>query len=241
MTMLDEFRRDERRVLDRLVDDELGLHERRELLAGLDDEPGAWRRCALAFLEAQSWRWQMSRMASEPILAQLSAAPQKSLAARPRIWGGFLAIAAGLILAFGVGTRFPTIDTSVETVATNGPSLPHKPESHTVTRADSEPAINKLAEAGDEVPERPWQTLTLMPVGGTGSEDSIELRVAEEGAEPWFAERPPLASSLARSLERDGWQVNRRQQLVPIALSDGRQLVVPVEEVDLRRPDEVQF
>ena len=105
MTILDEFRSDRRRVLDRLVDGELGLHERRELLAGLDDEPGAWRRCALAFLESQSWRWQLSRMASEPILAQLSAAPPKTRAARYTVWGGFLAIAASLMVAFAVANR----------------------------------------------------------------------------------------------------------------------------------------
>ena len=41
---------------DRLVDGELSEEERRELLAGLDNEPGGWRRCALAFLEAQCWK-----------------------------------------------------------------------------------------------------------------------------------------------------------------------------------------
>ena len=41
---------------DRLVDDELSEEERRELLGRLDDEPSGWRRCALAFLEAQCWR-----------------------------------------------------------------------------------------------------------------------------------------------------------------------------------------
>ena len=44
---------------DRLVDDELSDTERRQLLASLDDEPGGWRCCALAFLEAQAWRQTM--------------------------------------------------------------------------------------------------------------------------------------------------------------------------------------
>jgi hypothetical protein len=42
--------------LDRLVDGDLTPRERRQLLAALADEPGGWQRCALAFLEAQSWR-----------------------------------------------------------------------------------------------------------------------------------------------------------------------------------------
>ena len=44
---------------DLLVDGELSDIERRQLLAGLDDEPGGWRRCALAFLEDQAWRQSM--------------------------------------------------------------------------------------------------------------------------------------------------------------------------------------
>ena len=67
MTILDEFRRDDARVLDRLVDGELSQAERRALLAALDDEPGGWRRCALAFLEAQSWRWQLAKLSTEPL------------------------------------------------------------------------------------------------------------------------------------------------------------------------------
>ena len=49
---------------DRLVDGELSEPERRELLAGLDSEPGGWRRCALAFLESQCWKQSLecSRM-----------------------------------------------------------------------------------------------------------------------------------------------------------------------------------
>ena len=43
-------------LFDRLVDGELSAAERQQLLASLDDRPGGWRRCALAFLEAQTWR-----------------------------------------------------------------------------------------------------------------------------------------------------------------------------------------
>src|SRR6185436_10354122 len=51
-------------LLDRLVDGELSGSERRQLLESFDKRPEGWRRCALAFLEAQSWReemWQVAR------------------------------------------------------------------------------------------------------------------------------------------------------------------------------------
>lgn len=56
---LDEFNR-----LDLLVDDELAEGERRRLLEVLQARPDGWRHCALAFLEAQSWKRQMRSMVS---------------------------------------------------------------------------------------------------------------------------------------------------------------------------------
>ena len=43
-------------MFDLLVDGELSPERRRQLLAHLDSEPDGWKRCALAFLEAQSFR-----------------------------------------------------------------------------------------------------------------------------------------------------------------------------------------
>jgi len=42
--------------LDLLIDGELSDSQRRELLLHLESQPDGWRRCALAFLEAQTWR-----------------------------------------------------------------------------------------------------------------------------------------------------------------------------------------
>src|SRR5437773_2733963 len=42
--------------LDRLTDGEVPEPQRRALLSRLEQSPGGWRRCALAFLEAQAWR-----------------------------------------------------------------------------------------------------------------------------------------------------------------------------------------
>ena len=47
-------------LFDRLVDGELSAAERRELLASLDGRPTGWRRCALAFLEAQTWQDELA-------------------------------------------------------------------------------------------------------------------------------------------------------------------------------------
>ena len=57
--------RDDRRF-DLLVDGELGEEDRGALLRQLDREPGGWRRCALAFLEAQAWKRDLPALMDSP-------------------------------------------------------------------------------------------------------------------------------------------------------------------------------
>jgi hypothetical protein len=91
------------RMIDRLVDGALPDAERRKVLARLDVEPDGWRRCALAFLEAQSWR-----EALDPLVIRESAVPLVPVQAELRMGGpgrlrSLAAIAAGLIVAFALG------------------------------------------------------------------------------------------------------------------------------------------
>ncbi len=157
MTILEELRRNQRRVLDRLVDSELGPQQRREVLAALDEEPGAWRECALAFLEAQAWRLQLSRAAAEPILAQLTATDKPGRSRR--LWGAWLATAASVLLAFAVGTRFPSsATTSPPSVANDTSAQPMVATTETpaAARDDTDRTANATG----------MEMLTLTPVGG---------------------------------------------------------------------------
>jgi hypothetical protein len=232
MKILDEFRRDSQRVLDRLVDGELGVNERRELLAAMDDEIGGWRRCALAFLEAQSWRRQMTRAAAESTLVPAAAATPAP-PRRAAFWGSALAIAASLAVAFVLGRQFSIPGTLV------GPSLAQ--DERTQPPQPSDPLPQTAIAQPHGADERPWETITLTPVGGSGAGDPINLRVAKDGESAVGATRGALSKILSRSFEKQGWQVNRQQRTVPIDLSDGRRLEVPVEEINLRSPQHVQF
>src|SRR4029078_3395485 len=93
---------------DRLVDGELAGGERRQLLESFDKRPEGWRRCALAFLEAQSWREEMGQVArGVATAATVPKATASSVAmARKSSWSSvatWLAMAACLFLAFGLG------------------------------------------------------------------------------------------------------------------------------------------
>ena len=230
MSIVEEFRRDECRVLDRLVDGELGQAERCELLAALDDEPGAWRRCALAFLESQNMRWQLTRLAADSALAETRRAQAASynvpLVRRGSFWGVCLSVAAGLLIAFGLGTRYAAV--------------PAGATPNNLQVAAEEPATDPNAEASVETDlgevEDPLDTVTLAPAAGEEGEN-IELPVAVADADEsqWLDElNSGLPADLLERLRAAGMDVVRSQRLFPVDLSDGRRLVVPVEQVDIR-------
>ena len=252
MTILDEFRRDEQpRARPPGRRRARPTRAPRSCSASLDDEPGAWRHCALAFLEAQNWRWQLSRVASEPLVAQLTSPPRDTIAisispARQTNFsslGAILAIAASLLVAFGIGTRFPSFANDDD----GGGALVAKQNAASVERQagtlDSESPMQPSA-ISDSQPElvdtaaEPLQTLTLKPIGDDGGEP-IELPLIESDADGAIAAsaRPSaLSGSLISEFEKDGFVVDRQQRLWPVDLPDGRRVLVPVEEVDIRSP-----
>lgn len=257
MTIVDEFRRDEGRVLDRLIDGELSQTDRRKLLAALDDEPAAWRRCALAFLEAQSWRWQLGKVAAEPLVAQTAAEASRPHAAtwggkhRRTFWATCLTMAASLLVAFGLGTRYPTIGPAQLTDAQAGRTQAVAQQAVTqqadVTNAVVPSTEGPVSQAADQ---SPWATLTLASAGDAADADSgkqFEVRVREADpngtalADLLSAGQSPLPAALVNQLEQEGWNVTRQRHLLPVDLSDGRRMVVPVEQVDIRQPEVVQF
>lgn len=170
---------DLQRTLDRLADDELPDADRRALLEVLDADPtpASWKRCALTFLEAQ-----VLRRAFRPV----AAAPRTLTTARnPRLLPR-LAVAAGVLAAFGVGrVSTPVASTPVQTPA----------------------VVQALPPAHAEVP-------TAAPI------------------------RPPAAkprlSSEERRLASRGIKVEHARRLVSVKLTDGREVVVPVQETRLR-------
>src|ERR1700759_5013413 len=104
-------------VFDRLVDGELSTSERRSLLESLDARPDGWRRCALAFLEAQAWRQELGLLARSPhpenhqndssrTPAPFLAVPVNSAKKNParsvmnRQWFG---VPPAILVAFGLG------------------------------------------------------------------------------------------------------------------------------------------
>src|SRR4051794_13108566 len=101
------------KLFDRLVDGELTQPERRSFLESLDQRPDGWRRCALAFLEAQSLRVELTLLARHSQAGEnlpkathplAPASKERNVHEPGRATGvQWLAIAAGLVMAFGLG------------------------------------------------------------------------------------------------------------------------------------------
>lgn len=88
-------------TLDRLVDGELRGAERAAVLALLEGSPDGWRRCALAFLEAQCLSEVLGDLARRPESAPVVMKPNRRRPVRVLAW------AAVALVAFGVGWMAP--------------------------------------------------------------------------------------------------------------------------------------
>jgi hypothetical protein len=241
---------------DRLVDEDLNEEERRELLGRLDDEPDGWRRCALAFLQAQCWKQTFAAapdvrdslsVALRP--AETNAGETPALRGRTQLrspWLGRLstlsAMAASFLVAMWLGTAAQRAWVG-HSVAPSGlgtgsdyagagkavrPSIgPFQPESNLV----SMPGRTRMTP-------NPWHLVTVSaPSDGQHPRPSIEVPAVEQSNinEQWLRGLPPaIPDNVMQALARTGHQVQQRQELVPVPLQDGRRLVVPVNQVDVR-------
>jgi hypothetical protein len=197
------------RLLDRLVDGELDGPERAELLRRLDAEPGAWRRCAVAFLEAQAWRHTLR---DAPALDLSTPAKEESIAFPMwRTAGRLTGLAAAITVAFLTGF-----------IARSGlgPQRDDQPYA-VVKQADGRPSVQKAETIGG--------SRSAQPLGLYASEAGA---LDAEGGEP---SRPPaLPEYVRRQLERQGYEVQEDRKLISVALRDGRRVTVPVEAYKYR-------
>lgn len=198
-----EFRDPDRESIEALVDGTLGEEERSALLLQLDAEPGGWRRCALAFLEDQAFRAAIVESTDSLRRQEWPAATQP--AARSRI-APRAALAASLIVAFGVGWALPRPARVAQTA--------------TIAKGSSTatPATN-----GAQPPSSLVRMAT--PRGGQLRADRSESTSADDS---------PLSHDALARLARDGYAVEMRSGLAAILAPGGEPLPVPVAEVELR-------
>jgi hypothetical protein len=213
---------DDVQLIDRLVDGELDDNARRELLSSLDFTSDGWRRLALAFVEAQTWRDDLGELfhaSSEPAPAPALAATERRVSPR---WTIAIAMAASFAVAFGLALLFrgdasPALknDSVVATPTTDTDEVEHD-------------RINELREPKPSVPRVEELAADDEPI------DLPVVFVGDNEGDPWErVSEPAMPPRVRRMLERLGHRVQCRRRLVPIDLPTGERVVVPVEQVEV--------
>ena len=219
---------------DLLVDGELGEPRRGELLARLDGMPGGWRRCALAFLEAQTWTQDLRAIRQESPVAAPAAQVAPRRRVQPSRLKSVLAMAASFLIALGLGAYFRGFWSRLETTV--------NPAQMTVTlptmRTGGLPAAGGSADLAGPVSSEVWQTVAL-PVADEAGESTESLRlparVADHLDPQWLESFPPaMPGDVISALRESGHEVQQQREVVPVPLQDGRRLMVPVDQVEVR-------
>jgi hypothetical protein len=83
----------------------------------------------------------------------------------------------------------------------------------------------------------PWQTVQLQAPGLTGDNKPLRLPALprERLDENFFNSVPnPLPDEVRKAFERMGREVRTTREFVPVTLKDGRQLIIPVDQIDVQ-------
>lgn len=195
--------------LDRLVCGELEERKRAGLLAWLDAEPSRWRTCALAFLESQTWNDSLSALAldeqvtyCEPVQIRKPSSPRSRIST----WA---MLAPTLLLAFVLGafSRGWISPTRSAVVAEKEPA-----------RAAAAPVMASVSlqpQAGG--PLTATVQIPVLPAPREGSAEDQQLR--------------PISEYERHKWQRRGYQLTKERRFLPARLPDGKQIVVPIEQV----------
>jgi len=228
---------DDRRQLDRLVDGELAGDEYRVFLATLDQQPNGWRRCAMAFLEAQAWGQELGGL-REGILAgrkegsgQLVSRGDSDWSTR-QVVGLMLAMVASFVVAFASGVWWQVGNSS-----NSEPDLPN------VARqgGDSRPTVlaeerSREADHNPAPANVPTEHLTFVVDRGDGESDRFELPIYDANdsvARQLLQDSPSMPADVERAIRESGFRVERQRQWAPVRLRDGRRAFFPVDQLDI--------
>jgi hypothetical protein len=210
--------------IDRLVADELPEEERHNLLVWLDEDPGRWRLCALAFLEAQTWEaataaWPEGQGAAAEIVSSKNCvAPQHvPVAAAPRsVSFSSMAIAGALALMFATGVvsgRFWSVREPTQPQA--GPPASKLAKNSTVS--ETAPLLATVSVRTNLDPQVPAQLqVPVVPVTAA----AIQV--------PAFSEYERM------QWERRGFELNEERRYLPARLPDGREIIVPIKKIEMK-------
>ncbi|MBM4001462.1 MAG: hypothetical protein FJ297_18330 [Planctomycetes bacterium] len=255
MTTEDALRRLDDQTLQRLVDGELTAEQYRTVLERIDDEPRQWRDVALAFLEDQALGRDLRPIPCDARLgvdAPTARRPDGRPDAGSRLASAtfhWLTIAAGLVAAFLGGYSWNTMPSSHGPMGVDAERAGH---SDRIARNSSglESGAGLVSTDDPAANEVDPEFVTLV-VSEPGRSEPRRVRVPifpiEQAQARWdsgdgdsgdgnFGDGSPVPPDVREVLERIGSRVTREQYWMPTTLPDGRDVVIPIDQVDITPP-----
>ncbi|RIK79789.1 MAG: hypothetical protein DCC68_12400 [Planctomycetota bacterium] len=224
-------------LLDRLVDGELDARTQAELLARLDERPGQWRRLALTFVEAQTLGVELRSAVADARHSPVRAAPvdaQGHVAARSANapWTKLLSLAATMLIAvgigFGAGRVWHAYD--AQPADTTKPPNPAAIAANEPSDPWSDPFIPAVPASLDAL--SPEGLMTVQAADGSPVQLPV-YEVSQGTGQLLNSLESSVPPEVIRALRSRGHDVKQQRRLWPIDLGDGRQIIVPVDQVDV--------
>ena len=216
--------------IERMVDGEVSEAEQRAILLACE-ESHQWRDLALAYVESQTWGKELNLWAREARDAGNTIAANdeedggrnREVARRRQAaatWRPLSLAAAMLVsLCLGYGLRWVWQDApeNVGPIANTSPSMPSD-------KQDKESTSSMQITVSD-------------PISNTLKQIELPVVKASTLGGNWRMPRP-IPENVVDEIHSLGHRVTQRRWLVPVLLSDGQRVFVPVDYVNIEQGDQ---
>ena len=214
-------------MIDQLVDGELSRDDVERLLKRFDGDDGGWKRCALAFMEAQAFRecflslqpTERSKTSTRGTNHVPSAASAKPFSAYG-YWSLALTTVAALLLAFVAGAITSASFREAHTDAITNIDHPHS------TTADSQPNTREVV--GMVINDSVTDQRFAIPV-----DELPEYESVDDIDQSAFLTQITAPEQVQQALDQLGLELQQSEDFRPYRLQDGRQVIVPIQRVNI--------
>ncbi len=227
---------DQRRQIDRMVDGELSVEQQRVVLLACD-ENHEWRELALAYVEDQAWGHELRSLARDRgspwnnavANEQNAGGRDRAEAARPRFvptpWHPLslaAAICVSLTLGFGLGWWGQI----------GADRLPPR----VVATVDDLPPAPSSVAAQAQLPYSSMKITVSDPAANELKQIDLPIVRASSWGDDWQSHLlSAVPESVVNELRGRGHEVTQHRWMIPVRLSDGQRVIVPVDYVNFEQ------
>ena len=238
-------------LIDRIVDGALTPAQLRAAIDRLDRQPEGWKRCALAFLEAQCWGEAFRALDESAGSHRAIGSPVLPTAVGPKVrsivrWRRRVMAAGVAAASFVLGWMLHPERPSAPIVEPTRPIVRAIPIAHDASQpppgtpgvVDPSRPTDDLARAlrDDRSPPISRDAIVAVArlrIGADGETAEVPILAGPGIDEEWLREQPSPLTEYGQALwQRRGYQVDQSRRILTTTLADGRLVTVPIDQVE---------